>query len=140
MDIRNRASRCSHLCGPCSTIFSEAREIATSQYFFPDKEDGRLLPHTKKSLERGNRDGCHLCSLIWLRRLNFGEKRKIPWPDWDDLHPDDGIELRYGFASGLNGYTSMDIWRWNEQSHNTTQTLHFNVEETTGLLRIWAAV
>ncbi|KAF6788495.1 hypothetical protein CMUS01_16390 [Colletotrichum musicola] len=131
MDTQNRGSRWSHLCYSCCSIFSEAREISEAQHFFPEKEDGYRLPHTKESLEGGNRDGCRLCSLIWIRRLNFGEKSKIPWPDWDDLHPDDSVELRYGFASGTDGYTAMGLWRWNDKSHNTMQTLFLNVEETT---------
>ncbi|KAF6825007.1 hypothetical protein CPLU01_10544 [Colletotrichum plurivorum] len=131
MDNQNRGSRWSHLCGSCCSIFSETTEISEAQHFFPGKEDGYRLPHTKESLETGNRDGCRLCSLIWLRRLNFGEKSKIPWSDWDDLHPDDNVELRYGFASGTDGYIAMGVWRWNEKSHNTMQTVFFNVEETT---------
>ncbi|KAK0371170.1 hypothetical protein CLIM01_11471 [Colletotrichum limetticola] len=132
MDTQLCGSRWSHLCSYCMEIFTETKEVSKYGLYFPDEEDGYRLPHTKGSLERGKEDGCRLCSFIWVRRLSFGEKRTVPWPDWDELDPDDDLKLRYGFARGTYGYKiHMGLWRWNGDNRNKMQSLFFSLEETT---------
>ncbi|KAK1489433.1 hypothetical protein CCUS01_03481 [Colletotrichum cuscutae] len=109
-----------------------ATRVVSSYGLYSPNNDGYRLPHTKESLEQGKGGGCRICSLIWFRRLNFGGKHDIPWPDWDDLDPDDSLELRYGFASGTQGYEiHMGLWRLDEENTNRIQTIFFSVEETT---------
>ncbi|KAK1479199.1 hypothetical protein CTAM01_14771 [Colletotrichum tamarilloi] len=131
MVTQSHHRRWSHLCDRCLTIFTKAREVSSYGLYSPNN-DGYRLPHTKESLEQGKGGGCRICSLIWFRRLNFGGKHDIPWPDWDDLDPDDSLELRYGFASGTQGYEiHMGLWRLDEENANRMQTIFFSVEETT---------
>ncbi|KAJ3946745.1 uncharacterized protein N0V96_003119 [Colletotrichum fioriniae] len=52
---------------------------------------------------------------------------------WDMLNPDSNLELRYGFASGTQGYKiHMGLWRLDEGNANRMQTIFFSIEETTG--------
>ncbi|KAL0776040.1 hypothetical protein CaCOL14_007327 [Colletotrichum acutatum] len=131
MGTRPHDNSWSHLCEHCLTIFTEAREVSSYGLYSPNNE-GYRLPHTKGSLEDGKCGGCRLCSLIWVRRLNFVEKSDMPWSDWDELNPDSSLELRYGFASGTQGYKiHMGLWRFDEENANRMQTIFFSIEETT---------
>ncbi|KAK1673651.1 heterokaryon incompatibility protein-domain-containing protein [Colletotrichum godetiae] len=132
MGTQSHGNPWSHICEHCLSIFSEARDVSPYGLWSPKQQDGYRLPHTKGNLENGKRDGCRLCCLIWFRRLKFGEKSEIPWPDWYELKPDDDLELRYGFASGTSGYKiHMGIWRWAEGNDNKVYSFFCNIEETT---------
>lgn len=122
----------SYLCSSCRTIFDAPREFASHGLFYPKDQDGYRLYHTKATFEQSVAHGCRLCSTIWYSCTDGSDSEDKPWNDWEDLKPDDDLQLCYGFASSAVGGYRYHFCFWRGRDSNIFGQRRLSLEEISG--------